>query len=71
MSYPDVPYDHPHKNGIDYVTAEGLMAGYPDGKFKPERNLTRGQFATVLWRMAGRPASSPPTAPSNLEATAL
>lgn len=36
----------------------GLFKGYPDGSFGPNRNVTRGQFITVLYRMAGSPAVS-------------
>ena len=36
------------------------MSGYPDGTFRPERPVTRGEFARLLWRLAGAP-----TAPSH------
>ena len=38
----------------------GLFKGYPDGSFGPNRNVTRAQFVTVLYRMAGSPAVSAP-----------
>ncbi len=34
---------------------EGLFVGDADGNFNPDANVTRAQFITVLWRMAGRP----------------
>ena len=34
----------------------GLFKGYPGGNFGPEDNVTRAQFVTVLYRMAGSPA---------------
>ena len=34
----------------------GLFGGYPDGSFRPDQTITRGDFVLVLWRMAGKPA---------------
>ena len=34
---------------------KGLFVGDADGNFNPDANITRAQFITVLWRMAGRP----------------
>lgn len=36
---------------------EGLFVGDADGNFNPDANVTRAQFITVLWRMAGKPES--------------
>lgn len=33
----------------------GLFNGYTDGSFKPDDSVTRAQFVTVLWRLAGKP----------------
>lgn len=43
----------------DYVieAAEmGIVTGYEDGSYKPNANVTRAQFVTMLWRAAGSPA---------------
>lgn len=48
--YSDVPDDHTHATGIAWADAQGLVEGYPDGTFGPERGVTRGQLATVLER---------------------
>ncbi len=34
---------------------EGLFFGDADGRFNPDADITRAQFITVLWRMAGCP----------------
>lgn len=34
----------------------GLFKGYTDGSFKPDQNVTRAQYVTVLYRMAGSPS---------------
>lgn len=44
----------------DYIieaAALGFIAGYPEGTFKPANSVTRGQFVTILHRMAGSPQS--------------
>ena len=33
----------------------GLFNGYPDGSFRPDVSITRGDFVLTLWRLAGRP----------------
>jgi len=43
----------PFSAAIDYVTARGLMNGYPDGTFRPGGELSRAEAATVLVRMNG------------------
>lgn len=39
-----------HRRAIGAVAERGLVAGYPDGTFRPEANLTRSQLAAVLDR---------------------
>ncbi len=46
---------------VEQASARGLMSGYDDGAgnitghFFPSLNISRGQVATVLWRIAGMP----------------
>lgn len=47
-----------YKQSVDYVLTKGLMDGKGGGNFAPGENMTRAQFATVLWRIAGSPDSS-------------
>ena len=43
---------------VDYVYDHGLITGLGGTtRFDPDGNLTRGQAATILWRMAGSPAA--------------
>lgn len=46
---------HPSESYIYEAVDRGFFQGYADGSFKPNGNVTRGAFVTVLWRMAGRP----------------
>lgn len=42
---------HWAENAISLVTASGYMQGYQDNSFKPEKNITREEVATVLSNM--------------------
>lgn len=35
-------------NSIKYLATAGVVSGYPDGSFKPNRVVTRGELATML-----------------------
>ncbi len=37
---------------IEYLAHYGIISGYPDGEYKPERNLTRAEFAALIRRFA-------------------
>lgn len=58
--FPDVGAgDWYAKSGVlAYVIDHGLMGGNTDGTFAPFRDITRGEVATILHNMAGRPAAS-------------
>lgn len=48
---------------IDRVVEEGIMTGYNEGTFGPNKSLTRGELATILWRAAGEPEADAPDFP--------
>jgi hypothetical protein len=50
---------------ITALAAEGLIAGYPDGSFRPERVFTRAEFAALVSRFTRETAAGlvPPDAP--------
>lgn len=58
VEVPDFPDVKAHwgKEYVEKAAALGLFTGYEDGTFRPDNLVTRGQFVTVLWRMAGKPA---------------
>ncbi|MDF9407889.1 S-layer homology domain-containing protein [Pelotomaculum isophthalicicum JI] len=39
---------HWAKDNINKLVALGAISGYPDGTFKPDNQITRAEFATVL-----------------------
>lgn len=43
---------------VKSIYRNGIMTGYADGNFGPADILTRGQFATILYRMEGKPEVS-------------
>lgn len=51
--FPDTKPTHWASAYINMVSRKGVIAGYPDGKFHPERSVTVGQAVTILLRMLG------------------
>lgn len=48
--FPDVSQNHWAYEQISILKANGVIAGYPDGKYEGERPMTRYEFATMLFR---------------------
>lgn len=44
-----------YHEAVDYVLCNGLMGGYSSTMFGPNDNLTRAQFAQILFNKEGRP----------------
>jgi hypothetical protein len=53
--YKDVSTNNWFVDEVDYVTYGKMMNGMGEGKFVPERNTTRAEFVTVLYRLEGQP----------------
>ena len=45
-------------DAVRWSAANKVVAGYPDGTFHPDDNVTVEQAAVILWNYAGTPASS-------------
>lgn len=54
---------HWSESYINTATEKGLFKGDEKGFFNPDDDVTRAQFITVLWRMAGSPAADADAAP--------
>lgn len=54
-SFLDVKYSDWFYSSVDYVADAGIMAGYDSGQFGAYDNVTREQFATLLYRIEGTP----------------
>lgn len=37
-----------YTNFVSYIAKKGIMNGYPDGEFKPDRPITRAEIATLI-----------------------
>ncbi|QKS72400.1 S-layer homology domain-containing protein [Paenalkalicoccus suaedae] len=46
----DVPSNHYAKGAIDQLAGSLITNGYPDGTFRPNTTVTRGEFAVMLIR---------------------
>ncbi len=65
-----VPYSdvtgNAHLTAIEFLTAEGVLQGYPNGTFQPQNQITRAEFTAAVVRLLGPKAQQAATALSNL-----
>jgi|GEM_PF-7095068 len=47
-SFTDVSSSHPNADAIAYVKAEGIVEGYSDGTYRPDRQINRAEFVKIL-----------------------
>lgn len=47
--FPDVPENHWAYEAVEMMAKTGLVKGYPDGEFKGDRNMTRYEFAQIVY----------------------
>ena len=47
-SFWDVPADHPNAEAIAYVREHGIVAGYPDGSYRPDQTINRAEFTKIV-----------------------
>lgn len=52
-TFPDVDANAEYATAIEYVSEIGLMVGYGDGTFQPDKTVSRAEMATVLCKMMG------------------
>ena len=46
-TFPDIEEDAWYTKYVGVLAGKGIMAGYPDGEFKPDQMITRAEFAAV------------------------
>ncbi len=51
--FPDVSVIHDNYDAIMHLTELGVIAGYDDGSFLPEREITRTEFCALMARTLG------------------
>jgi hypothetical protein len=63
FDFPDVPLDYPYRAAITEVAGGDIIAGFPDGTFGPETNVSRQQFAKMIVLTVGLPVSEADVCP--------
>src|SRR5690606_15816091 len=48
LNFPDVSKNHYFYKSIAAVSSNGIMQGTPNGKFNPDKTLTRAEMASLL-----------------------
>ena len=51
-SFTDVAKGRWYADGVSWASANGVVSGYPDGSFRPNDTITRGQMAAILYQYA-------------------
>ena len=46
-----------YHDGVHFCVERGIMNGFSDGTFGPQKNVSRAQLAMILWNREGRPES--------------
>ena len=49
-----------HYEAITWAAQAGVTTGYLDGTFRPKRDVSRGEFASFMYRAAGEPEYTAP-----------
>lgn len=60
-AFPDVAPDAPYADALDWAVSTGVAGARADGTFGPGAQVTRGQFASMVWNVVARPGGSPAT----------
>lgn len=51
--FPDVPSTHDNYNAIAFLRDRNVINGFPDGFYRPNNAVTRGEILKILMRTAG------------------
>lgn len=52
-TFSDVPQNKFYSEGVFWCTEKGFVSGYPDGTFKPNQQISRGELAVIMNKMLG------------------
>jgi 5'-nucleotidase/2',3'-cyclic-nucleotide 2'-phosphodiesterase/3'-nucleotidase/5'-nucleotidase len=59
MNFSDVPVGSTFYTYIHCIYCQGVISGFPDGTFRPNANVTRGQLSKIVIRSAGLENGNP------------
>ena len=54
-TFPDVPADHWAFRYVEYAVANNVVEGYPEGNYRPDLTVDRGQMAVFIARSIATP----------------
>ena len=54
--FPDVPKNHWANNAVETLHGNGFVQGYPDGQFKGDQQMTRYEYAEMLYNALAKGA---------------
>ena len=60
-TFPDVPMSHWAWQFVETIFSEGLTSGYPDGTYRPDNPVTRGEMAVFIKKGIHGSTYTPPT----------
>lgn len=63
VAFSDVGASHPYRDAIDDLSSRGIINGFPDGSFGPDRAVTRQQFAKMVVLTMDLPVSEADVCP--------
>jgi len=63
VSFSDVPSTHPYYAQIVAIAGAGIVGGYADGTFGPDRSVTRQQFAKMIVKALKLPVTGSEVCP--------
>ncbi|MFD2333524.1 S-layer homology domain-containing protein [Cohnella sp. GCM10020058] len=69
QSFVDVPNTHWASAYIESLASRGIMEGVGNGKFAPDRSVTRAEFAAMLFRLSGDAKPAADTSFADVPAT--
>ena len=55
-AFSDVPTVQRYSTAINYLSEAGIIDGYPDGTFQPDRTVNRAEFLKLVLESSGIPA---------------
>lgn len=56
QTFSDVHVNSWYGTVVNWGVKAGIVSGYPDGTFRPDKGITRQELVTLLYRYAGSPA---------------
>ncbi|OGJ56997.1 hypothetical protein A3H22_03625 [Candidatus Peribacteria bacterium RIFCSPLOWO2_12_FULL_55_15] len=48
QSFADVPSNHPAYQAVEYLKVQGIISGYSDGAFRPDKNVNRAEAVKII-----------------------